>query len=276
MNQFHKLFRWAWSVLVVCTLAFAMGGCEGSDGAAGPAGSTGPAGPAGPAGPPGQVLTPEPVAEAIAAADLESCSTCHDGVGGGHQAIYDEYSDASLLELNFESASVSVNGATWDTTVTFNIQYDGQPFDDYAALDQARFMVNRFDSTVGDNGEFYGAFLSLGNHVSLGNGRHELSRTGLDFHPFNDNGQYYGYIALGKLLEHESGTGGEIPAGSHVHLYEDMADDGWSFGDAGTYASLANAEGCEKCHGSPYLKHGYRAAQDASFAIADRTRPVVG
>ena len=38
MNQFHKLFRWAWSILVVCTLAFAMGGCEGDDGAQGPTG----------------------------------------------------------------------------------------------------------------------------------------------------------------------------------------------------------------------------------------------
>ena len=38
MNQFHKPFRWAWSILVVCTLAFAMGGCEGDDGDTGPAG----------------------------------------------------------------------------------------------------------------------------------------------------------------------------------------------------------------------------------------------
>ena len=29
MNQLHKLLRWAWSILVVCTLAFAMGGCGG-------------------------------------------------------------------------------------------------------------------------------------------------------------------------------------------------------------------------------------------------------
>ena len=47
MNQFHKLLRWAWSILVVCTLAFAMGGCDGDDGAQGPAGPTGPTGPAG-------------------------------------------------------------------------------------------------------------------------------------------------------------------------------------------------------------------------------------
>ena len=51
MNQFRKLFSGAWSILVVCTLAFAMGGCEGDDGAQGPAGPQGPVGDTGPAGP---------------------------------------------------------------------------------------------------------------------------------------------------------------------------------------------------------------------------------
>ena len=69
MNQFHKLFRWAWSVIVVCALAFAMGGCDGDDGAQGPAGPTGATGPQGPEGPqgPGAAIVP-----------LESCGVCHD------------------------------------------------------------------------------------------------------------------------------------------------------------------------------------------------------
>jgi OmcA/MtrC family decaheme c-type cytochrome len=33
-----------------------------------------------------------------------------------------------------------------------------------------------------------------------------------------------------------------------------------TFGNADEYDSYANVEGCEKCHGSPYMKHGYRAA----------------
>ena len=44
MNQLHKPFRWAWSILIVCSLAFAMGGCEGDDGSAGATGSTGSTG----------------------------------------------------------------------------------------------------------------------------------------------------------------------------------------------------------------------------------------
>ena len=35
MNRFDGILRWAWSILVVCTLAFALGGCDGDDGAAG-------------------------------------------------------------------------------------------------------------------------------------------------------------------------------------------------------------------------------------------------
>ncbi len=262
MNLFHKLFRWAWSVIVVCSLAFAMGGCEGDDGAQGPAGATGPTGPA---GPPGQDLTADPIAEAVAAADIESCATCHDGVGGGHQAIYDEYADASELELIFDNFTSTPNGAVWDVTLTFTILQNGVPFEDYASLSQARFFVNRFDNTVGNNGEFYEAFRSLGSVVDVGPGQYQVSRAGLTFDP-TASGQVYGYIALGKLLEHEAGTGGEIPAGSHVHLYEDVANAGIAYGAAGTYASLANPEGCENCHGSPYLKHGYRAAQVPGLA----------
>ena len=269
MNQFHKLFRWAWSILVVFTLAFTMAGCEGDDGAAGPAGATGATGPAGPAGPPGPGL--DPIAAAVEAANVESCSVCHEGVGGGHQAIYTEYADASELSLtfdNFTSTPDLVNG-TWDVALTFTVNFAGAPYTGtLASLDQARFFVNRYDSTVGNNGEFYEAFQSLGNGVATGTpGQWTVTRTGLTFDP-TVSGQVYGYVALGVLLEHESGTGGEIPSGSHVHLYEDVANAAISFGDldpanANTYVSLANPEGCAKCHGSPYLKHGYRAAEVA-------------
>ena len=105
MNQIHKRFTWAWSILAVCTLAFAMGGCSGDDGAQGPQGVQGVQGPQ---GDPGVDATIDPIANAIAAADVESCSTCHSGVGGGHQAIYDDtrtevrlrcFSLTSLLRL---------------------------------------------------------------------------------------------------------------------------------------------------------------------------------
>jgi len=45
MSRFNGFLRWASSILVVCALAFTLGGCEGSDGTAGAAGAAGPAGP---------------------------------------------------------------------------------------------------------------------------------------------------------------------------------------------------------------------------------------
>ena len=69
MNQLHKPFRWAWSILVVCSLAFAMGGCEGDDGAAGPAGPAGTDGTDGADGADGTAASIIP---------LESCGVCHD------------------------------------------------------------------------------------------------------------------------------------------------------------------------------------------------------
>jgi OmcA/MtrC family decaheme c-type cytochrome len=73
----------------------------------------------------------------------------------------------------------------------------------------------------------------------------------------------YGYIAQGALLEHAGGSGAELPAGSHVHLYDDVASAALAYGtavagSAGAYESMANVAGCEKCHGQPYMKHGYR------------------
>ncbi|MDJ0711482.1 MAG: hypothetical protein QNJ14_13905 [Woeseiaceae bacterium] len=266
MNRIHSLFRWAWSFLVVFTLAFAMSGCEGDDGAAGPAGPAGAAGPPGPTGPPGPV--PDAVAAAVEKAEPESCGTCHDGVGGGHQAIYDEYSDASELAMTFTNFTSTPDGlGGFDVSLELTITQNGLPFADYDSLNQKRFFVDRYD---GATGEFFEAFRSLNDTVTMvAPGDYVITEAGLTFDP-TVSGQVYGYIALGVLLEHESGTGGEIPSGSHVHLYEDMADAALAFGDLittdpDTYVSAANPEGCENCHGAPYLKHGYRAARVANL-----------
>lgn len=45
-----------------------------------------------------------------------------------------------------------------------------------------------------------------------------------------------------------------------IILYKYVANVGKKFGNW-TYDSTANVSGCEKCHGEPYLKHGYRGAK---------------
>ena len=110
MNQFHKLFRWAWSVIVICALAFAMGGCEGDDGAPGPAGPAGPTGATGPEGPagPGATLMP-----------LESCGVCHDD--GSFASAPDYHAVTGVPTVS----SVAFADAAGDLEVSFNLKFDG-------------------------------------------------------------------------------------------------------------------------------------------------------
>jgi len=231
-----------------------LGGCgsDGKDGAAGPTGptgatgATGPQGPEGPAGPPGEGLDP------LAFVEPESCSICHADVGeGGHQAIYDEYSDASKLALKIvDIKSVAAAGA-FNVTMTVSIMKNGLPFidtDGLPALNQKRFYVQGYDSATGT---YPGAMnKALGNPVAVAGqpGVYQVTATGVSFAPENSNAEGYAYVAQGPL-ETEGMT-----------LYADVSNAGISFGDADEYESVANVEGCELCHGSPYMKHGYRAA----------------
>ncbi len=136
---------------------------------------------------------------------------------------------------------------------------------DYAGLDQKRFYVTQYDSATRT---YINGNTSLSTLTTLGPGNYALSRNGLSFDP-TANGMVYGYIADDALFTHE-GASSELPAGSHVHLYDNVANMALAFGDADvadpdTYVSTANVAGCEKCHGSPYLKHGYRGAEAANL-----------
>jgi len=262
MNRFNQLFRWSWTFLVAVTLTLGLAGCDGDTGATGASGATGPTGPAGPEGPPAPV--PDAVTAAIDSAKIESCATCHDGIGDGHQAIYDKYVDPSAFTMEFTNFTSTPDGAGgFDVTLELTITKNGLPFTGYDDLDQKRFFADRYDSTTQ---QYFEAFKSLNDSVVMvSDGNYVISEAGLTFDP-TVNGQVYGYIADGALLSVDHGPGSEIPAGSHVHLYEDQVNTAIAFGDAqvtdpDAYVSLANVSGCENCHGTPYLKHGYRAAQ---------------
>lgn len=281
MNRFDALKRWTWSVFIVSFLAFAFVGCEGDTGPQGPPGADGTDGldgadgPPGPPGPPGTGIDP------IAQAAVESCSTCHTGAGEAHQAIYDKYVDESALAMTFTSFT-AVPGAVlgeFDGTLNFTILKDGLPFTDLAwdptvgtsgafvGLDEARFLTAEYNSVAGDyqTGAFFWVSLDGSTLTQPAPGNYVITTAGLPFNP-TVNGQVYGYIAETPLLEHAGSAGSELPAGTHVHLYDDVANAALAFGDAqdvspNAYASLANVSGCSKCHGTPYLKHGYRAAE---------------
>jgi OmcA/MtrC family decaheme c-type cytochrome len=155
----------------------------------------------------------------------------------------------------------------FDGTLNFTILKDGLPFTDFASLDESRFLVTDYDSASSDyvTGAFFWVALDTSTLTQPTDGNYVITTAGLPFDP-TVNGQVYGYIAQTPLLEHAGSAGSELPAGTHVHLYEDVANAALAFGDAqaaspNAYVSAANVSGCEKCHGVPYLKHGYRAAQ---------------
>ncbi len=299
MRTFNNLFKLSWTFLVAIFLTFGLAGCEGDDGSDGAAGAAGTAGSTGPTGSDGSAGTDglacwdvngngvgdvadedingdgvvdvsdcapgsDPVAAAIDMAAAESCSVCHDGIGGDHQAIYDGYVDATAFEMTFTNLTAVETGpgtGVFDATLEFTILKDGVPFTDFDGLDQKRFYVSDYDGAAEEH--LY-AFLGLGGTVMVTDGNYEMTRAGLPFDP-TANGQVYGYIAQGPLLSVDHGVGSEIPAGSHVHLYEDVVNTGLAFGDAATYVSAANVTGCENCHGAPYLKHGFRGATMAGM-----------
>ena len=210
------------------------------------AGSPGPAGAAGPSGAPGEAAVQ---AGPIAAVQPETCVICHNGVGAKHQAIYDDYADTSSLELTIDSVtSVPAGAGAFDATMTFTIMKNGLPYidaDGLPSLEQKRFYAVTYDSATA----MFDNSISFSDPVALGNGQYTATATGITYAPEDSNGQAYAYIAAG-LLDTESG--------GHVHMYDDVANAGLAFGDVATYESAANVSGCEKCHGTPYMKHGYR------------------
>lgn len=203
---------------------------------------------------------------ALAKVQTESCSTCHGEVGQQHQDVYNRYVDESKLVLTFDSvSSVAEGGGTFAVTLNFSITQNGAGYVDpgLSQLDQKSFRTTLYDATTRQYTN--SVTLSNNNIVSNGGGSYTLTQPGVPYAPELSNAQVYGYIADGELLSHAGGSGAELPADTHVHIYDDQSNAALAFGtaaagDASAYDSAANVEGCQKCHGTPYLKHGYRAA----------------
>jgi OmcA/MtrC family decaheme c-type cytochrome len=277
MNRFDALKRWTWSVFIVFTLAFAFAGCEGDDGAQGPQGEQGPPGADGQDGQDGADGTDATI-DPVAAAKVESCGTCHGGAGEFHQAIYDKYTDESAFVMTFTDFTVGPGAVagTFDGTLNVTILKNGEEFENLQALvdgstanpkiSEAYFAVVDYD---GPNQDYSLGRQALTTITQPTPGNYVITGTGLTFDP-TVSGQVYGYIAETPLFEHTGSAGSELPEGTHVHLYDDVANAALAFGDAQTgsaneYASAANVSGCNKCHGTPYLKHGFRAAEVAGL-----------
>ena len=263
MNWVDKLTARTWSILVIGMLAFAISGCEGDTGPQGAAGPQGLQGPEGPEGPPGPV--PDDVQAAIDSADPESCSTCHAGVGDGHQAVYDQYVDASVYVLTIDNVQSAAAGGGWDLTIDFSIDYNGMPLIDPVGTAPSAQTLS-FAPTKYDGGavEFqqpgFSPFpgIDASGALSNGDGTYTLIvNVEYDIDSWT-GGAIVGRIANGDL---------DFPDGptSHFGVYQNLSHDAFEFGVL-AWESAANVEGCEACHGAPYRKHGNIEASVAGTA----------
>jgi OmcA/MtrC family decaheme c-type cytochrome len=248
-----KRFLMIFGLIVSVALLVGCDGDDGRDGMDGADGVDGADGADGADGEDGEDYDP------LAAIQPESCSVCHKDAGAeGHQSVYDDYLDgltASKLALEIQGIESVADGAgAFNVTMTVGIMKDGLPLVDAAGLptlDQNRFYINGYDTATGTYPGALNERLRDPVPVAGQPGVYAVTATGVSFAPEDSNTQAYAYIAQGPLHTE--------PAG-HVHLYEDVASAGMIFGVVPEYESLANPEGCAKCHGSPYAKHGYREA----------------
>jgi hypothetical protein len=257
MNRFEGMRNWAWSILVVSAMAFALGGCDGKDGRDGQDGQDGQDGAPAP--------VPSPVEAAIAMAEVESCSTCHGDAGAFHQAEYDMYAEddnPNTLTMTFDALNVvAAAGGGFDLTLDLSIAKNGAPYIDpigaSPSFDSLSIYIAEYDSTTGEFYNSAGGFafgLSASNAASNGDGSYTLTQNvPVDPTAFG-GGAIMGRIADG-LLDTEDDN--YAPSdGRRVQMYADNAAASWLIGDMATFESPANVEACQACHGTPYRKHG--------------------
>lgn len=227
--MFKKLMVWLPLMLVLLLALAALTGCVGVNGvplAAAPADSA-------------TVVS--------AALQPESCSTCHPDAGVEHQVAYDELYQDGIIQITDLAYSFT---APDTSMVTFQMTKDGMPFDASKADSLNIYFVPYADRKF----QFEPAAerLSLKGALAYdGAGGTTSTMTGtLDVSAVNGLVVVYG-------RDETIGTMPGTRVAQNKYPFAAMLETG-----AGVdYVSAANNAGCETCHTTPYLKHGYIYAQ---------------
>jgi OmcA/MtrC family decaheme c-type cytochrome len=193
--------------------------------------------------------------DSLAAVGGEACAVCHSKAAQVHQGVYDKYSDTSLFSLAITKVTSSAAGSgLFNASLTFTLTKNGLAVADLNTLAQKRFSVVRYSSSSATP---FTESVTFGTLAATGNpGEYTASASNMAYDPVTTSAVAYGYVAEGELP-----TEG-------MTLYDNVANASLPLpvGSANIdYVSPANVSGCEKCHGSPYLKHGYRAAKVAGI-----------
>ena len=296
MNRFEVFKRFAWSLLVIGALSFAMSGCEGDDGRDGADGAPGAPGDPGDPGAPGAdgiscwdtnangvgdlpdedvngdgvvdvddcAAGADFIAAAVEEAEIESCATCHSGAGDGHQAVYNDYKDGTLA-MEFTSLDVEedlVNGG-FDLELNFTITWNGVPYTGPLSGAGTDFASPKGSASFyvvkydSATGEFENAGLpGFGNPLSASNAES------------NGDGSYT--LTQDIAVDISAFSGGAVvgrlanglldiehrQADKRVRMYAENASASIAIGDYAASEAAADVAACEACHGAPYRKHG--------------------
>ncbi len=245
--------------LLACVLAVA--GCSGSDGATGPMGPSGPSGPSGPIGATGPIGPTGPTGPTgpggqnlTATAAPESCVICHPTAGTDHQSVYNSIWDASKLVASIGTVVTTGTPPTATTTVTFTLTKNGAPYSNQtiSTFAQKTVYAAQYDPAT----RKFGPTFSLGTFAPTANaGEYTVTSTAATFAPETSNAFVYMYFAENPTV---------LPVKGNYKLYDNVASAAKSFGTV-DYVSAANVAGCQKCHPTPYQKHGYRAGAVAGI-----------
>lgn len=185
----------------------------------------------------------------------EACVICHEGAGEEHQASYEAQLDTDYTLTITDVASTGAG--PYDVTVYFSIAMNGTPVDDGNGLPswpRTNFQVMKYDSINATVDSVIG--FDNDDVLSLGGGDYSVMATNQTYAPEATDSAAFIYIAKDVL---QSGPG-------HITLYDDVVSGGWSTGEAINYESPSVVAGCERCHGEPYGKHGYRQAAVTGLA----------
>lgn len=175
--------------------------------------------------------------------------------------------DAHGMTLTFDNlVSTDKGDGTFDVVLTFTIKKDGVSYIDadgvpgstagLPGLSQKTFYAVQYDATTMKFDKNFSFDTKTIKLIDANTGTYTITAAAKSYAPELANSEVYGYVADEEIDV-------ETPDGSGVHLYDYVGSDALTYGTAATtpYESPANVEGCEGCHGAPYMKHGYREAQ---------------
>ncbi|BDG03050.1 multiheme c-type cytochrome [Anaeromyxobacter oryzae] len=237
----HTSLKKAGTLLLAGALALA--GCQGEKGPEGMPGATGPAGTDGTNGTNGTNGT-----------DGTNGTNGMNGVSG-------------KLSLTIDSVVTAPVNGTNTSTLTFTIRPaaavcpGGTCVDNLSILPQKTFYAQQYDAatnTFPTNRNFSFGGIHFKAITADGNGaQYTATKASPSFAPETSTSAFvYAYITNAAAVP--------APTTGHYMLPSQVSSTAKVYGTI-AYTSKAVVSGCEKCHGAPYSKHGYRQAKVAGL-----------